>query len=398
MLQLRKLPTFIPILLLALAFFTIGTSVAAAQALSVDFEAEPLFLDADVKPGDSTARTVTVSNSGGASEEVYMLAENTFNDGLADVMELVVSDSTTTYFSGNFATFFASGGVDLGSLAGGDSLTYTFTASLPIGTGNEYQLSSFGFDLRVGFRNGESVTDGDGGTSGGRSGGRSPLVISNERVAVLGDRATLTWTTNRPATSYVVCGDLTDGPFTLTTEFPTFGYQFVLPEQTALVSQHSLAQTGLAAGEYECRPASRERVSDRFTIGAPLRFAIVAGEVAGIEVSMPPAVSRPTQPPGSVLGAGWKKGIGPTYDEWRAQVDRERAERAKQAELERTQLDELAMPTEQATAADQLAAADEARLFNAIEQWLRGQSGLVWGGIFILALVLLYAIRRFRQS
>ena len=401
--MLRTLTNNTPLLvtLLALVMFLAGGVASAyAQTLSVDFEETPLFLDADVKPGDSTDRTVTVSNSGGDTENVYMLAENVFNDGLADVMELVVSDGATTYFDGTFTSFFASGGVDLGSLAGGDSLTYTFTASLPLGTGNEYQLSSFGFDLRVGFVGGESETDSSDGPVGSSSSGGSALVISNVATSTLADSATITWNTNRAATSYVVCGDVADGPFTLTTEFPLYGYQFVIPEQTELTQQHSMTQTGLAAGTYECRPASRERTSDNFTIGTPVTFTIpegiVAGEVAPTPLPTPSVV--PAQPPGSVLGKGWK-GAGLTYDEWRAELDREQAERER---LEREELDDIAERVtdsdDGAPEADGPFGLRETSLWSSVRDTAR-DNPLAAGGVgALLLLALAYIARRYLAS
>lgn len=397
----QKITYILQITLVVCALIFAGASVAAAQTLSVDFGAQPLFFDADVKPGDSTDRTVTVTNNGTATEEVFMLAENVYNDGLADVMQLIVTAGSETYFSGNFDSFFTSGGVDLGSLAAGDSITYTFTASLSSATGNEYQLSSFGFDLRVGFRSGESQTDSSGGGSGagssagGSSGSSLPvLLISNETVTLSGSTATITWNTNRPATSYVVCGDLADGPFILSTEFPLYGYQFVIPEQSSLTTQHSRVQAGLAPGEYECRPASREQTSDNFTVGAPVSFVVPDGVVAGaVAPSLTPAPSvQPTPPPGSVLGKGWKGG-GLTYEEWRAEVDRERAERER---LEQEALDEM----EDIIDGDSAAASglDPTQLPAAVGSAVRENRVVAWGVSLLFLLTLAYFGRRYMRT
>lgn len=402
--------TLLSAALLAAVFFLVGGApVAMAQSLSVVFEEQPLFKDADVKPGDSTDRTVTVTNNGDEAEDVFVAAQNTSNDGLADVMELlVVDDATQSHFSDTFAEFFATGGAELGSIAAGDSVTYTFTASLPIGTGNEYQKSSFGFDLVVGFVNGDIVTDepDEQPMLFGMGGGGVGLILSNENATTTAAKSALiTWNTNRPATSYVVCGDTSFGPFTLTTEFPLYGYQFVIPESTDLVTEHKMVQTGLEPGTYECRPASRERTTDRFTVGRPLTFTIPEGAVLGErapeperpEVTIPPTI--PAQPPGSVLGKGWK-GAGLTYDEWRAEVDRERAERER---IEREALDE---PTERpidppAETNDTVApptTTEPTSLFGGLRNFLNENPGVAWGGGFLLLLALLYATRRYLQA
>ena len=83
----------------------------------------------------------------------------------------------------------------------------------------------FGFTLCVGFVGSEPVcgvafvpptSGGGGGGSGGGSGTIVKLQISNENAAPLGiDTATITWDTNRAATSQVVYGLASSGPYTL---------------------------------------------------------------------------------------------------------------------------------------------------------------------------------------
>ena len=355
--------------------------------LSVTFEASPLFLDADVKPGDSTTRTVTVENTGQTSESLYVTVQNTFDTGgLSQVMQLTVREGATEYFSGTFADFFTQSPLLLGTSAPDSGRTLAFTASLPTTAGNEYQSTQFGFDLVVGFVGGAAVTDTPGGGGGGR--GVGTLQISNEAVNVEGDAATISWTTNRPATSFVVCGLASRAPFILTPNAP-FGYDFVLPESTELVSSHSLSQAGLAPGEYRCRPASREATNRPFTVGREVVFTIVAppGLVAGEELAVsPPATPFISgtwqQPTGSVLGIG-KKGLhgGPTYDEWLAELERERAERET--------LDELHIATSALETARPREISEMIPGLRGWRAWLTENRTL--GGLFLLLLVLLLA-------
>jgi hypothetical protein len=334
--------------------FSYGVDFVKAADFEVSFEATPLFLNADVKPGDSTTRSVTITNLETDNEAVYASPTNTFDTGLAPVMQLTVSDGTTEYFSGSFADFFANSPLALGSLAGGETVSYDFTASLPSDTGNAYQETQLGFDLVIGW-DGGSVDDGNnnpggtggtGGTGGGGGGGTN-LVIFNEEldsVGVLDGTALISWNTNRDATSYLVCGDTDTGTFTLDPDAAMFGYQFIVPEDTNLTSSHSLSTGELDPGNYECRPASREDTDDDFTVGDAILFTIPGGAVQGASTIEPNFINWEdiaeivsgtfAQPTGSVLGANTGKGAlgAPTYDEWRAEMDAERDRQESQIE------------------------------------------------------------------
>lgn len=306
----------------------VAPSIALAQAsdpLQVTFEQNPLFLNADVKPGDTVSRTVTVRNESGETQDIITAVENEFNTGLGDAMNLSISSNGTTYYNDSFTTFLEPGEIPLNSLTDGSERTYTFTASIPTSAGNEYQTTELGFDLVIGFAGGERVTDTDGdngsGGGGGGSGGGTRFLIRNEAVATSGPTATVSWNTNRPGTSFVVCGLQENGPFSLESRSP-FGYEFRTEEKTNLTENHSVVQTDLLPGDYECRPVSRPDTDRNFTVGDPVTFTILAPDpaVAGIATSepLPAAPSR-----GAVLGVGTSKGTlgGPTYDEWRAGLD-----------------------------------------------------------------------------
>ena len=131
-------------------------------ALEVQFEETPLFLNADIKPGDVVSRTVTVTNTGPESQTVIFDFQNEFSDDLADVMELSVTTDNGVLVDNFFTNLFALGEIALGALSAGESQQYTFTAFLDPAIGNEYQLSQFGFDLVIGFQDGQAVTDSGG--------------------------------------------------------------------------------------------------------------------------------------------------------------------------------------------------------------------------------------------
>lgn len=327
--------------IIATVLFIFGLLPSAAfAALEVQFQATPLFVDADVKPGDVVSRTVIVTNTGPEAETIIFDFRNEFSDGLADVMELAVTTDSNTFADNFFTNLFALGEINLGELAAGASQEYVFTASLDPATGNEYQLSEFGFDLLIGFQGGETVTDGGGGNGGGggggggNNGGSSEFNLFNEAVTTpTNSSADLTWNTNRPATSFAVCGNLENGPFTLDANDELFGYEFSSTEDVTKSLEHEMSFTRLEIGEYECRVASREQVSDRFTVSGPLRFAFLPpGQVEGVTTSVTPRPiinSNFFTPTGLVAGASDNGGKGtlggPTYAEWRAELDERRA-------------------------------------------------------------------------
>jgi|AntRauTorckE6833_2_1112554.scaffolds.fasta_scaffold00223_10 hypothetical protein len=307
--------------------------IASAQALDVQFAATPLFLEANVVPGDNESRTVMVTNNGSTTEAIITTVKNEFDGGLGNAMTLHITSGGNTYFNNTFTQFFSAGEVNLDTLAPNNSRTYTFTAALPTTTGNPYQEKELGFDLVIGFAGGEQVTDGEDGNGGGRgnrgggsgSGGSTTFFITNENVTVDGQDATVTWDTNRPGTTYLVCGLTENGPFRLTRTSP-FGYEYRIPENPTLVIGHGVTQSDLLPGEYECLPVSRPDTDGRFTTGDPVQF-IIAGAlplVAGAATSTPQTLP-PARPHGSVLGVSGKGSLGgPTYEEWRAELDKSR--------------------------------------------------------------------------
>jgi hypothetical protein len=301
---------------------------AAFAALEVTFEAAPLFINANVMPGDAVTRSVVVSNTGNEPEDIIFSLENTFSDGLADVMEVAVVSGTDLYADTTFTQLFAWGEVDLGVLPAQSTKTYEFTAFLDPAVGNAYQLSELGFDLVIGFSGGETVTDnpGSGGGGGGGRGGstRDEFDLFNEAVTVEDNIvAQLTWSTNREATSFAVCGDIDDGPFALDADDALFGYSFGSTEDKTKTLTHAVNFADLDAGTYACRVASREDTDDAFTVGKEVEFVILPGGlVAGITDSQPFVGGNILQPTPLVAGAStWGKGSQMTYEEYRAELD-----------------------------------------------------------------------------
>ncbi len=309
--------------LIVLVWLTIAftASVASVQAaLVVQFEATPLFNEAKIVPGDSVARTVVVENTGSETETVQVHVENFIYGDLASALGITITSGATQYLDTTLDQFFATTPIDLGQLAPGGEQTYTFRVSFPASSGNPLMLKETKFDLSIGFLGGEQISDTPRTrTSSGGGGGVRTLRLFNELVAEVypeSRTAYVTWESNLPATSYLVCSEGKD--IALTTAAPLFGYSFAIFEVDNLVLDHGLVVSGDAGKSYECRPAGRRNLTDPFTVGQPVTFAFPGGLVAGVATSSFPLLAGENvggdsveAPQGMVLGdqiSLWPKG------------------------------------------------------------------------------------------
>jgi len=378
------MPVYATALVMLLGFLVPSTALAA---LAVTFEQAPLFVGANVMPGDAVTRTVTVTNTGAVPEAVVFKLDNTFSDGLAEVMELAVISGAAVYSDTTFGSLFGVAEIPLGTLPAGASKTYDFTSLLDPAVGNEYQLTTLGFDLLIGFSGGVLVPDtpsnggGGGGGGGGNSSGSTVFDLFNEAVVVTDNSvATLTWNTNRSATSYAVCGNDNDGPFTLNPDDALFGYVFATTEDTAKISAHTAEFADLTTGRHSCRVASREDVQDDFTVSGELYFTILPpGEVLGIADGQPLTAGNVFQPIATVAGISTGgKGLHLSYEEYRAELDALKAAaevRALDAAAAAESLDTTAADTSASPIDDIIA-----RTTNTSWWWLMGLLLLGLGG------------------
>lgn len=309
---------------------------SALAALVVDFSAAPLFAEANILPGDAVERTIVVSNTGLESESVEFAFENIIDGPMSSVTQLAVWDDDRVYVDDTFAALFTGGPYSLGELAPGTSRTYTFMAGLPVEVGNVVQAEQFGFAIRIGFAGAQQVTD--TARSFGAGGGSRTLQLFNETVTIESGfgGAFVTWNSNTAASSYMVCGNLVNGPFPLTTEYPLFGYEFAIGELAESNTTHGMA-VSTTPGSYECRPAGRTGASDGFTVGDPVRFTLAGsmGEVAGVQTSLSEADIQELltsiieqRSAGSVFGMSSKGAGNVTYDQFRAELDERDARQA----------------------------------------------------------------------
>jgi hypothetical protein len=289
--------------------------VFADAPLSVQFVPNPLFVNPNFLPLDETSGTATVTNNSGTTQNIGTEAINVFdNDNFGNLLHLKIMEGSATLYDDSLADFFATAGeYSLGAIANGASRTFTYIVSFNDSSDNGYQGKTLGFDVCIGFLGGETHCgdtviggeDGDdtgGGTihgSGGGGGGSMSLIIFNEQalnitnVSGVGS-ATITWNTNKLATSQVVYGLASGGPYTLILTPPNFGYPLFTTEDPTKVINHSMFLTGLTPGEtYLYRVvshASPATVSPEYQFTVPLPVEV-------------------TNNPGLVLGASTGGGV-----------------------------------------------------------------------------------------
>jgi hypothetical protein len=185
------------LLTILFASFTLLAPSISYAAIDVDFETTPLFGVSNFLPGDTVTKTVTVTNTGAVSEDVYTELLNVFDNNLADKVSVKIG-SGSTLFSGSFDDYENGNEVFLSTLASGATIVYDFAFSFAPESGNEYQNKSLGFDICVGFSGGQFECDttddpndpdnpGGGGDGGGNNGGGGGGSSSGGTPQVNGD-------------------------------------------------------------------------------------------------------------------------------------------------------------------------------------------------------------------
>ncbi len=278
---MQRITTFILSLCAVVAFFP--TQAAAQTPLEVQFEQVPLFLMGDFKPLDVVTRWVRVTNNTNATQPVII---ETINESgclsgpycLADRLRVQVFSGATEVYNGMLSALYAAGEVVIDSLPVETTRQYDIRVTFETGPDddNNYQILTTGFDLLVGYRGAQSNT-----ASGPQPSG---LLIARETssIATSSGGVLVTWVTNFPATSQVIYGLASGGPYTLNLSLPNYGYPNATVEDSTKVLAHSVLLTGLTPGAtYRYRVISHASPATasfehEFTVPNDVRFA--AGE------------------------------------------------------------------------------------------------------------------------
>ena len=264
--------------------YTVGTIIilggfhntAFAISPTVEFENTPLFGETNFVPGNSVTKWVKLNNNTTEPQRAIVRAIDVVNSGtfkLGDVVHLVIKEGATVWYDGSFSNFFSKSEVLLEQIPAGQQRTYNFIVSFDSNSSNDYQKSTMSFSLQAGFEvptGDEVITDTTttisgqiGGGGGGTTSGSRHLVISNENVANQAPAGSgiviATWNTNIPATSQVIYGLASGGPYNINMGATYFGYPLGTPEQNLdpnKVINHSVP-ISLLPGTYAYRVVSR---------------------------------------------------------------------------------------------------------------------------------------------
>jgi len=297
----------------------------AVDPLNVVFENNPLFGEVNFLPGDIKEGDVGVTNNTDTIQNVYAESVNGSDpDGLGSQMRLRVLEGLNVRYDDVFSDFLSAGPVSLSALDSG-STTYTFEVSFLDSTDNNYQGKSLGFDLCIGFSGGnlqcgDTIVsgedgDGDGGSISSSGSGSIVLTIFNEQALNISSVdesgiATITWNTNKLATSQVIYGP-TPPAYILDIVEPYlgyFGYPLGTVEDTTKVINHSVSLTGLIPGQtYVYRVVSRASPptispEHQFTVPSITSPLAQAGAGAVLGASAVGGGNGEPEPAGSVLG------------------------------------------------------------------------------------------------
>lgn len=238
-------------------YFLAPNSAFAGEILDVLFQTgeNPLFANANFLPGEEVVRWVTVANKTAENQPIAVKAIAVLDDGLSEQMRLAISVDNNTLYNEILSDFFSAGEVFLSDLPPNSSLQYDFKINFLEQAGNEYQNRQTRFDIIVGSQAGESI-GGESGTSGGGF-QFSDLMILNENIVVNNTTASISWLTNKLATSRVIYDTVSHPDISGFTP-PNYGYQFSTIEDSTKVAGHNVEISGLMPGTvYYFRPLSK---------------------------------------------------------------------------------------------------------------------------------------------
>lgn len=145
-------------------FFATETAFAVGD-LTIDWgvtAGSPIFTETNFAPGDVETHNVLVTNSASTARPVAVRGIKTAGNGISSQLELVISNGANDLYGGTSATgaktladFFVDSadvsGIPLLTLAPGNNITFTFTATFKPTAGNSVQQESVTFDIKLGI-------------------------------------------------------------------------------------------------------------------------------------------------------------------------------------------------------------------------------------------------------
>ena len=144
---------------------TASTGLVASGTLTQVNSNTVAFAKSNLKPGDTVAGSVTITNSGSLPAR-FTLTESTVSNTFvpAGDVTLAIAQNGAPLSS---ATLGAAGAIDLGTFAAGEARTYSYTVTFSSAAGNAQQGKSA--ETRYAFTSVQTDADSFTGTQGGTS-------------------------------------------------------------------------------------------------------------------------------------------------------------------------------------------------------------------------------------
>lgn len=290
------------------------SAFAVAQIATIQFENTPLFGmngtgELNFAPGNSVSRWVKITNSTNVNHRAIVRAINVNNESkFGDAVTLQIKKGNTILYNNTFSNFFNKSEVILPQVKSGETDTINFIATFKPESGNNYQNKNMNFSFQIGLEEVESSTDTSTviGGSGGVVLGQKNLIISNENANFIQGEiqsVIVSWNTNIPATSQVIYGLTSGGPYNLDLGAPNFGYPFSTIEtdlDNNKTTNHIIEINNLPAGEYSYRVVSR---------ASPATVSYEHMFIVPLLAVITPVININPQE-GDVLGASTEKSLG----------------------------------------------------------------------------------------
>lgn len=324
----------------------VGSAAAPLFAhAAVVFSPNPLFSVDNALAGDGASGTVIVTNPTQEPVGVWLsVVGGTSTRNLADALVWTVKEGeNTVYGPESFGLWLDEAPRFLATLGPLEEKTFLLSLNLPSGAPSAVAGGSVAFAVCVGVGEGDAACSGSGSippetpeedegspgdgaapsSAGGGGGGppsaAEPLLIFNLAGRALGgtegsNALEIVWETNRPASSYVVFGPVSGGPYSLNLTLPNFGYPSATAEDLTPRTRHRVLLTNLSPGAYEARAVSRE-LGAPSTVSRPVVGVVFAESETGGEGAPQQTVTTPggtAGTGGAASGGALQGGIGNT--------------------------------------------------------------------------------------
>lgn len=170
--------------ILLMTSFLFSNQALAQGSVDIIYEADPLFSDLNILPGDESIKWVDVKNGRDEDLSVRVVVDSfEDDDSLGSQMEISIYSGSEIFYSDTLKNFFSNGEVDLLSIPKETEKQYDFKINFLNTTGNDYQGKSLNFNISIAVEGEESGSSEPISSSGSRSG----LFVKPEAPIVKGE-------------------------------------------------------------------------------------------------------------------------------------------------------------------------------------------------------------------